>query len=128
MYPDRKPEQSIVFLYTEQYAETKVFCETTMGFPLTLDQGGCCIYKIGTDAYLGYCNRPITSPKNGILITLVYDEVDRWYNHLVSCGIKVKGSPKTNDLFGIYHFFFEDPNGYTFEIQRFLDTFPPETS
>jgi catechol 2,3-dioxygenase-like lactoylglutathione lyase family enzyme len=55
------------------------------------------------------------------ILTLVTEEVDEFYSNLISKGVKIKEKPELNHKFHIYHFFFEDPNGYTIEIQRFLD-------
>ena len=35
--------------------------------------------------------------------------------------IEIPNPPKINSKFNIYHFFFKDPNGYTLEVQKFLD-------
>ncbi|MBY9008807.1 MAG: VOC family protein [Candidatus Lokiarchaeota archaeon] len=52
---------------------------------------------------------------------MVTKEVDEVYHKLVNKGLKIAESPKLNKKFNIYHFFFKDPNGYTIEIQRFLE-------
>ncbi|MCD6285405.1 MAG: VOC family protein, partial [Anaerolineae bacterium] len=110
-------DQQITFLYTLDLATTAQFYEGTMGFPLVLDRGGCRIYRVIGEAYLGFCERASApnAPK-GILFTLVTDEVDAWYERLAAAGGPagklVDDPPVVNETYGIYHFFARDPNGY----------------
>ncbi|MFX1348016.1 MAG: VOC family protein [Promethearchaeota archaeon] len=55
------------------------------------------------------------------IITFIADNVDETYNKFIKLGLEIKDKPKMNHKFNIYHFFLEDPNGYTLEIQKFLD-------
>ncbi len=50
-------DQQITFLYTRDLARTAQFYEEVLQLPLTLDQGGCRIYRINGEAYLGFCER-----------------------------------------------------------------------
>jgi len=47
--------------------------------------------------------------------------VDGWYKHLNGLGVKIRNPPKLNEKYQIYHFYLTDPDGYTLEIQRFVD-------
>ena len=49
------------------------------------------------------------------------EEVDAWYTRLIDGGVDIQESPKQNQIYGIYHFFFENPDGYKLEIQSFED-------
>jgi catechol 2,3-dioxygenase-like lactoylglutathione lyase family enzyme len=115
-------DQQITFLYTLDLATTAHFYEEIMALTLVLDQGGCRIYRVAGEAFLGFCERPAAprEPK-GILFTLVTDEVDAWYEHLASAGVSIDSPPIVNETYGIYHFFVRDPNGYVIEVQQFLD-------
>ncbi|MBA3531099.1 MAG: VOC family protein [Ardenticatenales bacterium] len=55
-----------------------------------------------------------------MILTLISDDVDGWYDRLRGSGAIVVRAPERNEEFGIYHFFARDPNGYRIEIQRFL--------
>ncbi|MBN1250470.1 MAG: VOC family protein [Anaerolineae bacterium] len=115
-------DQQITFLYTRDLSKTADFYERVMLMPLVLDQGTCRIYHVAGDAYLGFCERDETADKpTGILCTLVTDEVDAWYTYLRSEGIPIERMPTVNKVYGIYHFFALDPNGYVIEVQQFLD-------
>ena len=114
--------QQITFLYTGDLAETPRFYEEVLELPLTLDQGTCRLYRIGIDAYLGFCqsaNAP--QPPAGIIVTLVSPDVDGWYHYLCDKGVKFEKPPEVNPKYNIYHCLLRDPNGYLIEIQRFLD-------
>ena len=112
-------DAGITFCYTRDLKTTSVFYEKALGLELVLDQGGCRIYKAALGSYLGFCERDAEADKAGIILTLVTDDVDGWYERLLEQGVSVEEKPKHNPDYLIYHFFFRDPNGYMLEIQRF---------
>ena len=121
-----RPEvgEQITFLYAVQYEEARKFYREVMGFDLVLDQGGCCIYRVRPGAYLGVCRskeRGEEVGQGGVIYTLVTPDVDGWYRFLRDEGVELEGPPAENDSYRIYHFFFRDPAGNRFEIQRFWD-------
>jgi catechol 2,3-dioxygenase-like lactoylglutathione lyase family enzyme len=127
---ERPPiDQQITFLYTRDLAETARFYEEVMGLALKLDQGGCRIYQVSQDGYLGFCQRDDapegSSPTAArhIILTLVAQDVDGWYDHLRENGVAFEKAPAVNPRYQIYHCFLRDPNGYLIEIQRFLHPF-----
>ena len=119
--------EQITFIYCEDLKKTAAFYEGQLGLPLVLDQGGCRIVRVAEEGggYLGYCQRPVEgSSREGVIITLVVsgkDGVDAWYRKLIDNNVHAPYKPKENPEYGIYHFFFQDPDGYTLEIQSFLD-------
>ncbi|MGC9334227.1 MAG: VOC family protein, partial [Anaerolineae bacterium] len=94
--------QQITFLYTRDLAATARFYEEVLGLELKLDQGGCRIYQASHDGFLGFCQRddaPIGSSDPGtrhIILTLVTDEVDAWYEYLKGQGIPFEKPPAVN--------------------------------
>jgi catechol 2,3-dioxygenase-like lactoylglutathione lyase family enzyme len=114
-------KQNITFLHTNDLSETARFYDEILELPLVRDQGSCRIYKSSTSSYLGFCTHLDTSSPEGIILTLVEDDVDSWYQQLIENGISIPAPPVQNSDYQIYHFFFKDPNGYTLEIQRFDD-------
>lgn len=61
---------------------------------------------------LGYCaGNDNTKPASNLIITLVSSLVDKWYEYLIDCGVKISEHPKINHKYKIYHFFFADPDG-----------------
>ena len=110
------------FLYTRDLTETAHFYEDVMGLQLALDQGDCRIYRIAENGFLGFCEREdAPSDPGGIILTVITEQVDRWYLYLREQGITFEQTPAFNPDYQIYHCFLRDPNGYLLEIQRFED-------
>jgi len=114
-------DAQITFCYTKDLEMTARFYEEVIGLDLTLDQGGCRIYRTAENAYLGFCGRAEADRPAGVILTLVTDDVDGWYARLRKAGVSFEKPPAANAEYGIYHCFFKDPNGYLLEIQRFDD-------
>ncbi len=122
-------DQQITFLKTRDLEGTAHFYGEVLDLPLKLDQGTCRIYQVSRDAYLGFCQQKESSEggtdsdTGSIVVTLVCQDVDGWYEHLRRQGLVLERPPTVNPAYDIYHFFFRDPNGYLVEIQRFLHPF-----
>lgn len=126
----------ITFLYYDGLEPAASFYEEVMGFQLVEDQGWARIYRVGGNAFLGIVagekgfHRP--QPRNAVLLTLVVDDVPGWYRHLAARGVKLLSGVQDRPEIQIHCLFFEDPGGYTLEIQQFLRpdlvaTFYPNT-
>jgi catechol 2,3-dioxygenase-like lactoylglutathione lyase family enzyme len=119
-------EQLVLFLYTADLPRTADFYENSLGLPLVLDQGACRIYGVSATGFVGFCQqgtavgRTVANPE-GVIITLVSEDVDGWYERLRGRGVAIEKPPTLNETYNIYHLFVRDPNGYLVEIQRFLD-------
>ena len=115
-------DQQVTFLHTLDLEKTAAFYADILGLPVTLDQGACRIYRASGDAFLGFCHHldAVERPE-GIILTLVSQDVDGWYAYLQEQDIQVEKAPTLNEKFNIYHLFLRDPTGYLIEIQRFLD-------
>ena len=120
--------QQITFIYTDNLNKSAEFYENIIGLSLWRDQGTCRIYSLTESALLGVCavgpkskGKFIPGDQQNIIITLVTDEVDKWYSHLQSKGISFEKPPAINPNYNIYHCFLRDPSGYLIEIQHFLD-------
>lgn len=123
--PLRAIERQIIFLYTQELAETAHFYENLLHLRLVLDQGDCRIYETAARAYVGFCKRtqPEGELREGVILTLVTSEVDEWYQSLSAQGVEFEHPPVLNPKYQIYHCFLRDPNGYRIEIQQFLQSF-----
>lgn len=112
----------VVFLYTQDLSSTAQFYEQVLGLELALDQGSCRIYRIATNAFVGFCERATAGPPHDdIILTWVTPDVDGWFERLSSLGVPFEKPPVFNPRYRIYHCFLRDPNGYLLEIQRFDD-------
>ena len=118
----------VTFCYTSDLGSTARFYEDVLGLPLALDQGTCRIYRVAMRAFLGFCRRPEAARPDGIILTLVAEDVDGWATRLLEKGVTLEKPPAFNPAFNIYHCFFRDPNGYLLEIQRFEDPRWPAAS
>lgn len=120
MMPDLAFDQQVTFLYTKDLEQTAAFYEQILCLPLALDQGACRIYRVAADAFLGFCTKHKAEPNpQDVIITLVSQDVDGWYERLRSKGVTFQKPPAYNAQYNIYHCFLRDPNGYLLEIQRF---------
>ena len=116
-------KEFITFLGTIDLKLTSDFYQNILGLTIYKDQDVCIIFNINSQSKIGFCTHiPVIYGEKSPIITLVTDEVDEIYNKLIKRGVEIKEKPKKNQKFNIYHFFFNDPNGYTVEIQKFLDS------
>jgi catechol 2,3-dioxygenase-like lactoylglutathione lyase family enzyme len=111
----------IVFLATRDLDTTAEFYERKLGLPLALDQGTCRIYKVTGEAFIGFCQRTEQPPVDGVILTIVTQQVDEYCTLLRTRGVIIEKGPIHNPDYNIYHCFLRDPNGYLVEIQRFDD-------
>ena len=129
MTPTPPPiDQQVTFLYTNDLAATHRFYTDIMQLPLVLDQGSCRIYRVSNDAFLAFCERPTAEQPEGIIFTLVTQDVDGWHAYLVDRDVAIEKPPTLNPAYNIYQCFVRDPNGYLLEIQTFMDPSWPRSS
>ena len=115
------PDSGITFLKTNDLEKTTFFYTEVMGFQLALKQAECRIFQICENCYLGFCHTEDATGSDEIVITIEMQDVDGFYEYLVSKDIHIKVPPRQNDKYQIYQMFLHDPNGYLLEIQRFQD-------
>ena len=117
-------QSQITFLYYADLHAAEAFYGDVLGFELVEDQAWAKVYRVGRDAFLGVVagERGFHQPKahNAVLLTLVVDDVPGWYEYLKSWGVKMLSEVQHREDIQIQCFFFEDPGGYTLEIQQFL--------
>ncbi len=110
-------DAQITFVHAADLARSAEFYGSTLGLELARDQGPCLIYRVTANAYIGVCDHHPPDPE-GVILTLVTDDVDGWAERLTAAGAEVDG-PTANERFAIYHLFTRDPDGHLVEIQRF---------
>jgi len=114
-------DAGIVFLGTTDLATTSAFYSEVLGLPLVLEQESCRVFRVADAAFLGFCERHVPPSDAGVVLTLVAEDVDGWAVALRRRGVRIERGPVHNAVYGIYHLFVRDPNGYVVEIQRFDD-------
>ena len=117
-------DSQITWLYYEDMPAACAFFEEVMGFKLLVDQGWAKIYHVSRDAFLGAVagDRGFRKPQKDapVLVTLVTQDVEGWYNYLEKKGAKILREIQDMEEIQIRCFFFEGPGGYAFEVQEFL--------
>ncbi len=114
-------EGAIVFFGVKDLERTDEFYQEYLGLELYKDQGLCRIYAVPDGGMLGFCtHKEVAIREKSPIITLLTPDVDGWFEHLQKKGVAIEEGPKKNPRFNIYHFFLQDPDGYTVEIQKFL--------
>ena len=122
-------DQQVTFIYASDLETSTQFYNSVLRLEQVLDQGACRIFRVSQDGFVGICQcREGTSPvTDGVIVTFVHEDVDGWYETLVSSGQTIEKPPALNPDFNIYHFFLRDPDGYLLEIQRFCDPAWPKS-
>lgn len=115
-------KEFVTFLGTKDLKITSDFYQNVLGLTVYKDQGECLIFNVNNQSKIGFClHMSVIYEEKSPIITFVTEEVDEVYEKISQHGIDIPEKPKTNQKFNIYHFFFKDPNGYSIEIQKFLD-------
>lgn len=114
-------DAQITFLPSCDLARSRAYYERILGLELVADQGACLIYRATGSAYVGVCEREHAEATDGVIVTLVTDDVDGWCDRIVASGGEIDRGPEHSDRFAIYHAFLRDPDGNVLEIQRFDD-------
>jgi predicted enzyme related to lactoylglutathione lyase len=121
---ERITQSQITFLYYHDLEPAITFYEDVLGFELVDDQEWARIYRACGQAFIGIVagakgfHKPQAT--NAVLVTLAVDDVPGWYEHLVSQGVTMLTGLQEKEEIQVRCFFFQDPGGYTFEVQQFL--------
>lgn len=113
----------IVFFATTDRPTVVDFYTDRLGFDRWLEQDGCTVLR-HENLLLGFCDGE--DPDSEGIVTIYLDSrtaVETWHSRLHDVA---RSDPVENDRFQIYHFFGDDPEGRTFEVQTFLHELPPE--
>jgi predicted enzyme related to lactoylglutathione lyase len=119
-----KFDSQITFLYFKNLDETIPFFEEILNLELVDDQETARLYRLSTGAFIGIVDEKTghckAQNKNAVLITLVTDDLNTWYERLKRYGIQLESEIQRPKDFPVECFFFKGPGGYEFEIQKFL--------
>lgn len=121
-------ENSVVFLPVSDIEQTTHFYRDIIGLPVVQEQsGGICRIFDTHYGYWGFCQYPdhrpaLSGPVGACLSLNCHDEADvnRFYDKIISMGIRTKTVPERQKNFPVYAFFLEDPDHYKVEFQYIL--------
>lgn len=113
--------EQITFLSVEDLGRAGTFYGEVLALDVVVDQGDCLIFRLSGDAFLGVCARPGRTRTEGVIVTLVTDDVDGWHSRLVAAHVVCDSPPAHHPNYDIYQAFYRDPDGHVIEIQRFAD-------
>jgi catechol 2,3-dioxygenase-like lactoylglutathione lyase family enzyme len=116
-------DAQITFLPSSDLARSREFYEGTLGFDLVVDQGSCHIFRTAPAGFVGTCLRDRVTASDGVIFTVVVDDVDGWCARIAAGGgpDAIERGPEHSEHYGIYHAFLRDPDGNLIEVQRFDD-------
>jgi len=115
----------ITFFYYTSIEPAMQFYGKVMGFQLISDQGWAKIFRITGNSYVGVVtgkggfHQP--QEKNAVLLTVVVDNVQEWYERLRKTEAIFLTEVQDKPEIQVRCFFLQDPAGYAIEIQQFLD-------
>jgi predicted enzyme related to lactoylglutathione lyase len=115
----------ITFFYHKDIEPAVKFYGEVMDFQLVSDQGWAKIFRIAGNSYMGVVTgkRGFYQPqeKNAVLLTVVVDNVQAWYERLRETSAIFLTEVQDKPEIQVRCFFLQDPAGYAIEIQQFLD-------
>jgi len=72
-------QSQITFLKTDKLEDTARFYESLIGRERAVDQGGCKIYRVTGNAFIGFCRSEEKPDPKDVIVTWVTDDVDGSY-------------------------------------------------
>ena len=125
-YP--KAKGILTFFYYKDLAKAAEFYEKIMGFTLIQDQKWAKIFKIRDNAYMGCVDGNVGyhkySDTKPVMLTVIVDDPDAWYEHFKKNGVKTINEPHDDKALNLRIFLLHDPEGYVIEIQKFYEPIP----
>lgn len=113
---------SLIHFYgCKDLQETKEFYVDLCELTLFKDQEKCHIYALSSTAMIGFClHLDVLHQEKSPIITFVVEDVGTIHQRVLDAN-KQPGDITINEFFKLEHFFMKDPNGYTVEVQRFIE-------
>ena len=118
----------LTFFYYKDFQKAGDFYENIMGFKLVQDQKWAKIFQVSENSFMGCVDGNIgyhkASPTKPVMLTVIVDDPDAWYEHFKINGIETINEPHEDEELNMRIFLLHDPEGYVIEIQKFHDPFP----
>jgi len=118
-------QANIVFLYYRDIPAAQRFYEDVIGLRLVVDQGYSKIYQISPTSFVGLVDETQglhrASDAKPVTLSFVTEQVDAWYEYLVSRGVRMRAPLRDGARHPTRGFVAIDPEGYFLEFEWFLD-------
>lgn len=116
-------EGNVIWLYYNDIPAIQKFYEEQFGFELLVDQGFAKVYSSSPTCFIGLVDgahglHKFTEEK-AVIVSFITDEIDTWYEHLISQGIEMQIRLSDPDREGIRTFHMLDPGKYFLEFDYF---------
>ena len=127
--PGRPPalgvQANIVWLYYKDVPAAQRFYENVIGLTLMVDQGFAKVYQVSPTSFVGVVDEAQglhrASDTKPVTVSFVTEQIDQWYDYLVSKGVKMRGPVGDARRHPTRGFVAYDPEGYFLEFERFLE-------
>jgi predicted enzyme related to lactoylglutathione lyase len=115
------PTEQVTFFYYDDVDAAARFYETLLGLEKTHDEGWVKFYAVTETASVGLVDAARgyhrSSPDKPVMLSLVTDDVESWFEHVLREGASILKPLDAEDAGGfIRAFLVEDPGGYTVEV------------
>ena len=118
-------DATLVFLYYKDTARAQRFYEDVLGLELVVEQAFTNIYQISPTSFVGLVDEARgmhkASENKAVTLSFITDEVDEWYEYLVSQGVEMRGPLRDSTNHPTRGFVAYDPEGYYLEFETFLE-------
>ena len=122
----------ITFFYYKDLKRATDFYQRIMGFKMVQDQRWAKIFEVAENAYMGCVDGNVgyhkPSEAKPVMLTVVVDDPDEWYQHLKRHGVETINEPHDDKELNLRIFLLRDPEGYVIEMQKFYAPFPLQDS
>lgn len=118
-------DATLVFLYYEDPERAQDFYAEVLGLELVVEQAFTHIYQISPTSFVGLVDEERgmhrASEAKAVTLSFITDEVDEWYEYLVSRGVPMRGPVRDSANHPTRNFVAYDPEGYFLEFETFLE-------
>jgi lactoylglutathione lyase len=112
----------ITFFYYQNLVLAEEFYGHVMGFEKVIDISFAKVFKMASGAHVGIVGEGgyLKPMKNKpVMLTVIVEDVDAWYNHLTGKGMKTNHPPSQASDLEMIGFLTWDPEGYVIELLQF---------
>jgi len=123
--PELGIDANIVFYYYSDLDAAVTFYRDVLGLEQVLDYGFARAFQIADSAFICLVDETggmhDTSEPKSILLTLLTEELDGWYEYLQAQGVEIYRPLTDREDHAFRNFMAVDPGGYILEFETFLE-------